>query len=135
VNHLDTYLSGVNGEKDDFFKQFNKIDTLNHVVVAYKNEQAIACGAIKPYDDNCMEIKRMYVLPEQRGFGVASALLAELEKWALELNYQKCILETSIKMSDAVGLYQKNNYRIIDNYGQYVESDDSICMEKTLSLC
>jgi putative acetyltransferase len=132
VNQLDRYLSGVNGNADDFFKQFNQIDLLHHVIVVYQNDLPIGCGAIKQFDANSVEIKRMYVLPEARGQGVAKGILMALENWAVELVFLKCVLETSKTMLDAVALYQKASYVIIPNYGQYVEIETSICFEKKL---
>lgn len=132
IKLLDAYLSGVNGEKDDFFRQFNKIDMLDYVVVAYQNGEAIACGAIKPFSDDAMEVKRMYVVLEQRGRGIAQKVLNELEKWAQELGFAYCVLETSYSMTDAVGLYQKCGYETIDRYGQYAAIETSVCFRKEL---
>jgi GNAT superfamily N-acetyltransferase len=74
----------------------------------------------------------MYVLPEMRRKGVADSVLKELEIWSKELGYPKCILETSIKMPDAVSFYQKSSYSIIPNYGQYKDMESSVCFEKML---
>jgi GNAT superfamily N-acetyltransferase len=75
----------------------------------------------------------MYVPPEQRGKRIASVVLNELENWARELGYKKCILETGEKQPEAIGLYRKNNYSRIKNYGQYAEVESSLCFEKELS--
>jgi GNAT superfamily N-acetyltransferase len=79
-----------------------------------------------------MEVKRMYTLPEYRGKGIASIVLAELEKWAAELGYQKTVLETGKRQPEAIALYEKNNYRQIPNYGQYAGVENSVCFEKEL---
>jgi len=105
---------------------------LRHVVVAYKKDAPVGCGAIKPYDDATMEVKRMFVPLEHRGSGVAVAVLHELEHWAKELGFGKCILETGIKMPEAIGLYKKSGYSQIDNYGQYAGVASSVCFEKSL---
>ncbi len=132
VNQLDRYLSGVNGDADDFFKQFNQIDLLHYVIVVYQKDLPIGCGAIKQFDAKTIEIKRMYVLPEARGKGIAQGILTALENWASELGFEKCVLETSKTMLDAIGLYQKCAYEIIPNYGQYKGVETSICLEKSL---
>jgi putative acetyltransferase len=132
VKHLDVYLSEQNGTEQQFYAQYNKTDTINHVVVAYENDHAIGCGAIKEYAPGTMEVKRMYTMPYARGKGIATGILAELEKWAGELSYVKCILETGKKLEDAVSLYQKNNYKLIPNYGQYAGVEDSVCFEKEI---
>lgn len=132
VRMLDADLAEKNGEKNSFYTQYNKIALIKHVLVAYMNEQAVACGAIKEYEPSVMEVKRMFTLPGQRGQGTASQILAELERWAMELGYSKCVLETGRHMPDAVHLYQKNGYAVIPNYGQYAAVENSICFEKSL---
>ena len=85
---------------------------------------------IKKFDDVSMEIKRMYVANKQRGKGIAQKLISELETWAKELGYKKCVLETGRRQKAAVKFYQKCNYKVIENYGQYIGMENSICFEK-----
>jgi GNAT superfamily N-acetyltransferase len=133
VKLLDSDLAIRDGEDHAFYAQFNKIDSIKHVVVAYHNETLLGCGAIKAYSNDTMEIKRMYTTTESRGKGVASKILAELETWTAELNYKICVLETGIKQPEAIALYKKNGYIIIPSYGQYVDVVDSTCFEKRVS--
>lgn len=132
VTHLNAELSKINGTDDAFYAQFNKIDKINHVVLVYDNATPIACGGIKQFSSAAMEVKRMFTLPNYRGKGAASILLEELEKWAKEMSYEKCVLETSKRQPDALALYSKNGYDVIPNYGQYVGVENSICFEKTI---
>jgi len=71
-------------------------------------------------------------VPESRGKGAASRVLTELERWANELLYKKCILETGKKQPEAIALYKKNGYKLIPNYGQYAEIENSVCFEKVV---
>ncbi|SOD20405.1 GNAT family N-acetyltransferase [Pedobacter xixiisoli] len=132
VNRLDAELAKINGNEEAFYSQFNKIDKINHVVLVYENQIPIACGAIKQFSTTEMEVKRMFTLPDYRGKGAASILLKDLEKWAKEMNYEKCVLETSKRQPDALALYEKNGYQVIPNYGQYIGIENSICFEKNL---
>lgn len=132
VIELDKELAIRDGEEHSFFAQYNTTTLIKHIVLFYENELPIGCGAIKEYDTATMEVKRMFVPLEQRGKGIASRVLQELEKWAKELGYQKCILETGIKQPEAIGLYKKNGYTIIKNYGQYAGVESSVCFEKLL---
>lgn len=132
VVELDKDLAIRDGDEHWFFDQFNKISMLKYVVVIYQNNIAIGCGAIKEYNENTMEVKRMFVPLEMRGKGIASIVLKELESWAIELGYKKCILETGIKQPEAISLYKKNNYELIKNFGQYAEIESSVCFEKLL---
>lgn len=127
---LDRELSIRDGEEYDFYYQFNKIDALRHVVVAYMGEQPVGCGAFKPYDAESVEIKRMYVLDDWRSRGIAAQVLQLLEKWANAEGYSRFVLETGLKQPEAIRLYQKSGYVSIPNYGQYVGVENSICMEK-----
>ena len=132
VKYLDADLAKRDGNEHSFYAQFNKIDKIKYVVVAYENSKPIGCGAIKEYAPNTMEIKRMYTLPAGRGRGIATKVLTELEIWATELSYEKCILETGKKQPAAIGLYKKNGYKLIPNYGQYAEIENSLCFEKVV---
>ena len=75
----------------------------------------------------------MFVLPERRGKGIAAKVLSELEIWAAELSFEKCILETGKKQPEAIQLYKKSGYVIIANYGQYDGIENSLCFEKKLN--
>ncbi len=132
VAELDAELKLLDGEQNSFYAQFNKIDSIKHAVVAYDNETPVGCGAIKEFSEDTMEVKRMYVIVNYRGQGIASIVLKELEAWAAELNYNRCILETGNKQPEAIALYKKNNYKITPNYGQYKNVVNSICFEKEL---
>jgi len=134
INYLDAELALRDGEDHGFYAQFNKVDLIKHVVVAYENEHAIGCGSIKAYQPGVMEIKRMYTKPKGRGKGIATTILTELEKWAAELSCKKCILETGVNQPEAIGLYKKNGYSLIYNYGQYAGVENSLCFEKLLSI-
>lgn len=132
VKLLDKELAIRDGDEHSFYNQFNSIVQLAHVVVLYNGNIALGCGAFKPYDDTSVEIKRMFVLPNYRGQGVAAIILHELETWAAELNYQTAILETGKKQPEAIRLYQKSGYGIIPNYGQYENIQNSVCMSKKI---
>jgi len=132
VKLLDAELAERDGEDHPFYAQYNKIDKIKYAVVAYENGKPVSCGAIKEYSPDTMEVKRMYTLPESRGKGIATKILIELEKWTKELGYEKCILETGKKQPEAIALYKKNGYKLIPNYGQYAEVENSVCFEKEM---
>ncbi len=130
VKMLDKDLAIRDGDDHPFYDQFNKVDTIKYVIVAYDENMAVGCGAIKEYIPGTMEIKRMFTSPECRGKGIASQILQALEQWAKDLGCDTCILETGIKQHEAIGLYKKNNYTLIPNYGQYAGVENSLCFEK-----
>jgi GNAT superfamily N-acetyltransferase len=133
VSMLDADLAERDGADHAFYAQFNKTNQIRCVIVAYENEQAIGCGAIREFTPDTMEVKRMYVLPENRGNGIASAILAELEKWAREMLFTHCVLETGKRQPEAISLYKQKGYHITPNYGQYIGMENSVCFRKELS--
>lgn len=134
VSHLDADLAIRDGADHGYYAQFNKIDLIKYVIVAYVDGKGVSCGAIKQFEPdvmlNAVEVKRMYTLPEHRGKAIAALVLAELEKWANEMGFEKCVLETGLKQPEAIRLYEKSGYLRIPNYGQYVGVDNSVCFEK-----
>ncbi|NLP57286.1 GNAT family N-acetyltransferase [Lutibacter sp. B1] len=132
ITHLDAELKIRDGDNHDFYDQFNKLDNIKNVVVAYENESPIGCGAFKIYQNSTIEIKRMYVSLLGRRKGVATKVLNELENWAKELNFTKCILETGIQQPEAIELYKKCGYTITPNFGFYENAENSVCFEKII---
>lgn len=132
VKQLDAYLAWIDGDDHAFYNQYNSTSFLKQVVVAYNEQEAVGCGAIREFDEHTFEVKRMYVLPEQRGKGIAKAILTALETWSKELLHNRCILETGKRQAEAIQLYHNAGYHIIPNYGQYQQMDNSVCFEKLL---
>ena len=129
---LDQELAIRDGEDHAFYNQYNKTDKIKHIIVFYENENAVGCGAFREKESDTVEIKRMFVHPDHRKKGIASAVLKELEIWAKETSYAYTILETGKNQPEAINLYQKQEYTIIPNYPPYEAIDNSVCMKKTL---
>ncbi len=129
---LETELKIRDGEDHEALAQLNKIDFIPRVLIIYENGNFIACGAIREYEHGVMEIKRMYVKMNCRGKGVASMILEQLENWAMESSYKKCVLETGRNQPEAISLYLKKGYLQIPNFGAYLDSANSVCFEKLL---
>lgn len=132
VVQLDAFLRIIDGDDHAFYAQFNKSTLLKNALIAYENSFPVGIGAYKELDSETIEIKRMFTFPEHRGKGIAKAILTELENWAKEEKYSIAILETSVELKEAISLYQKLRYRIIENYGQYIGIENSVCMKKNL---
>lgn len=132
VKRLDAALKITDGVDHIFYSQFNKVDNIKHILVAYDNKVPVGCGAIKAYSDTCMEVKRMFVDETKRGEGLGLEILTRLEKWAAQLGCDSCILETGKRQVDAIALYKKAGYAVIENYGQYSGVENSVCFEKKI---
>jgi GNAT superfamily N-acetyltransferase len=129
---LDSELYERYGELQDRYNQYNRLDSIKHVIILYDGNSAAGCGSFKEYDSASVELKRMFLKREFRGSGVASTILNELEKWAIELGYGKFILETGIGQPDAIKFYVKSGYTQIENFGQYIDMKESVCMSKNI---
>jgi len=132
VSLLDAELSIRDGAEHSFYSQFNTIHNIRNCLVCYDDKVAIACGAFKPFDDMSAEVKRMFVLPERRNFGIALQVLREVELWAGENGFVNCILETGKRQPEAIRLYEKAGYVRTKNYGQYENVENSVCMKRSL---
>ena len=132
VKRLDAALKITDGVDHIFYSQFNKVDNIKHILVAYDDKVPVGCGAIKAYSDTCMEVKRMFVDETKRGEGLGLEILTRLEKWAAQLGCDSCILETGKRQVDAIALYKKAGYNVIENYGQYSGVENSVCFEKKI---
>lgn len=133
VGELDKFLADVDGDEHAYYAQFNGLDSIANVVVAYDGGDPVGCGAFKPYSNSIVEIKRMFTRPEHRGKKIGAGVLEELEAWARELGYEECILETGHKQKAAVRLYQNSGYSVIPNYDQYAGVENSVCMKKSIA--
>lgn len=133
VKLLDEDLARRDGDEHSFYAQYNKIVNIQHVVVCYLDGMPVGCGAFKAYDQQKVEVKRMFVKPEYRGKGIGLSVLKELERWAAELNYSGTVLETGKRQPEAIRLYQKAGYSIIKNFGQYENVENSVCMAKEIN--
>jgi GNAT superfamily N-acetyltransferase len=85
-------------------------------VVGYAGDQPVCCGGVKRLDERRCEIKKMYVVSEMRGRGVARALLHELERLARELGYATARLDTGPRQPRAQGLYEAEGYVAIEDF-------------------
>jgi hypothetical protein len=106
----------------------------DHMVflVARRGDRAIGCGALRTLDATMGEVKRMYVVEDERGAGVSRILLAAIETIAIGKRFTTLRLETG-KLSPApLALYRSSGYREIPLYGEYAGNDYSICFEKKL---
>ncbi|MGB3800977.1 MAG: GNAT family N-acetyltransferase, partial [Lewinella sp.] len=127
VKELDRFLTVTDGYDHTFYDQFNGSDDIPYVLIAEREGEAIACGALKPYDPTTLEVKRMYTAEGFRGQEIAVRLLDELAKWARELGYLRLILETGKRQTAAVRLYEKYGFeRMAENYGPYRTMENSV---------
>lgn len=100
----------------------------------HAGDELIACGGVKLMDDDGRygEIKRVFVLPEHRGRGLARAIMAALEAQLRRAGYPLARLETGVAQPEALGLYRALGYRERTPFGAYRPDPLSVFMEKQL---
>ena len=102
-------------------------------VIAYLDDLAVGCGAVRRLDETTAELKRMYVDPSVRGTGIGRALVEALEREARLLGMTRVVLETGTRLAQAIRLYEGMGYARIPLFGEYVSSPDtSLCFGKSL---
>lgn len=131
---LDDFLNELVGgeENRSEYIQYNKLDDIHDVVIAYDNDIPAGCASFKKYDDDHAEVKRVFVKKEYRGQGISNDLMKMLEERAREKGFKYLILESGEPLVAAMALYRKIGYKVIPNYGQYINMKESVCMEKKL---
>jgi GNAT superfamily N-acetyltransferase len=87
-------------------------------LVGYQDGEPICCGGIKDLGPGVCELKRMYVVPEARGRGIARKLLGALEDHARELGYGVMRLDTGDRQPHARKLYESEGYAEIGNFNK-----------------
>ncbi|MFF6793116.1 GNAT superfamily N-acetyltransferase [Streptomyces filamentosus] len=84
------------------------------------------------YADGDAELKRMYVVPEARGLGLARRILALLEDDARAAGRTRMVLETGTAQPEAIALYASSGYEPCVKFGHYRDHDSSRCFAKSL---
>lgn len=110
-------------------REFDEHDTpKTKYIVALDDDFPVATARLIPLDDVLVEIGRVVVLPEYRHRGIGSMVVSECEKWAVELNYKKAVVESR---DNKTAFYEQLGYEIC---GKVVDGDTFRCirMEKNL---
>lgn len=135
IDALDAHLSSRYSPDQRFgpnLKPAQMAPGLGTFVIARVEGRAIGCGAVRLLDPTTVEVKRMYVEPEQRGRGVAKEILHHLEDAGRRLGAERAVLETGIHQDEAIGLYRRAGYAQVDCWGEYAASPTSVCYEKRI---
>lgn len=118
--------------KRDKYIKYNQLDEIKEAIVVCEDDKVIGGGAIRRYDDENIELKRVFVQAEYQGQGIGSRLVSLLIEWAVELGYKRMILETGELLAESCAVYKKLGFKVIPNYGPYADMPESLCMAKDL---
>lgn len=127
---LDEYLNiAIGGEdKREKYKKYNTINTMDYVVIAYDQKNPAGCAALRRYSETEIEIKRVFVRNSYRGKNIGGKLMEQLIMQAKEKGYSRMILETGYFLDASVRLYSRFGFGKIENYGDYKNMPESLCM-------
>lgn len=102
--------------------------------MAQVDDEWAGCACLYISKKSIAEMKRVYVNPLFRGQGIASLLIAAMEKALKEKGLTDLHLETGVFQEKAITLYEKLGYVRTDAFGDYQQSPDplSVYMMKTI---
>jgi len=106
--------------------------TIVYTVIAVDGGRVLGHSALRPASSGVLEVKKVFVEPDARGTGVARALLADLERYALVHGVTSLVLQTGPLQVDAIALYEKVGYVPIEPFGAYGVIPGALCFEKSL---
>jgi putative acetyltransferase len=101
-------------------------------VARYDGEPA-GCSGLKLFGTEYGEVKRMYVRPAYRGFGLGKAVLNRLAEYAQGRQVKVLRLETGIYQTEAIGLDQRFGFQRRAPFGEYKEDPLSVYFETPLA--
>ena len=103
-------------------------------LIAWLDDVAVGCGAVRRLNETTAEIKRMYVDPSVRGRRIGRAIVEALEREVRLLGLTTIVLETGTRLASAIKLYEALGYARIPLYGEYLASPNtSLCFGKSLA--
>ena len=129
---LDEYYFAIVGEVHKRYAKYNDPYLFGCRAVVHIDGKPVGCGCWKRVNGRSVEVKRIYVLPEYRRQGVASAVIGAVERDAAQHGYTHAILETARTTGDSAALYLKLGYREMPYYGSPAGADNCRCFEKEL---
>lgn len=132
VNQLDEYYLGRYGDACLRYAAYHKNQTIQNASLLYIKEKAVACGSFCVFDSKTIELKRVYVLPENRRKGYAGTIVRHLERYAFSLGFRSAVLQTGAAAKDAIELYRSLGYQFIPNFGIFENDGICVCMKKQL---
>lgn len=127
---VDLSFQNFTNEMKEIHKQYN--NPTGALLLAYLNEKAIGCVALRQFDNSIAELKRMYIQPEYRQLKIGKRFL----KWAIDiaknLHYKSIRLDTLPTMTEAQHLYRSFGFNEIQPY-YFNPVKGTVFMEKKLN--
>jgi GNAT superfamily N-acetyltransferase/heme-degrading monooxygenase HmoA len=137
IDELNAELSQVYPEPGSTFFKLDPDQVVGRngvFLVASLNDVAVGCGAFRvdPDDNGVAEVKRMYIRQAARGLKIGAAVVAELERWAVEFGVRRLVLETGVRQGAATTVYTRAGFEPCPCWGEYAQAPLSRCFQKSL---
>ena len=110
------YLRQQNYEQELMHLQEKYGGTDGRLYVALAGERVVGCVALRRFDEESCELKRLYVLPDFRGYGIARGLTRQLIADARVMGYRRMLLDTLPFLRGAIALYESEGFCRVDKY-------------------
>ena len=134
VGELDRGYYERIGDELSKYDSYNEFKGPHVVILAVDKDNAVACASYRVFDNDSVEFKRVYVKSEYRKRGIAYNHIKELEKSAVKSSFKYSYIMTGKNNQPAIRLYEKLNYYLIDNFGQFKDDNVVVCMKKEFKL-
>jgi putative acetyltransferase len=134
IAELDEYLIGLYPPETNYLLDVEALAAPEvSFFVAYLDNQAAGCAALRRLDRESGEVKRMYVRPGARGRGIGAILLEALERAARAQSLDALYLETGALQAEALGLFEGAGFVRCGVFGEYRDDPRSLFYKKTLT--
>lgn len=130
VRELDKGYYRRIGDELSRYDEYNSLEKPHVVILLIDSNINAACASYRVMSDDNVEFKRVYVKPEYRRKGVASELIDELERDAIQKGFKHSFIITGKNNLPAIRLYEKLNYHKIANIEGFEDDDTVISMRK-----
>lgn len=108
--------------KETFYEDLKSIPGIKYSpplgiwLLGFEENNLAGCVAIKQFQDNKCEMKRMFIKPEYRGRGLGKLFCNAVIEKAIEFGYDTVLLDTIEEMIEAVSLYKTYGFYEIPAY-------------------
>jgi ribosomal protein S18 acetylase RimI-like enzyme len=120
-------LEAVRPDVKEYLKLQNYDHELRHLhekygapagilLLAYLDGEAAGCIALRKLSETEGEMKRLFVRPQFRRYGIATALAERLLAKARALGYRFILLDTLPELTPALAFYEKLGFQQIEAY-------------------